>query len=168
MLFVVAAALVDVDGRVLLTQRPEGKPMAGLWEFPGGKVKPDEETPEEALCRELKEELAIRTAPCCIWPLSFVTYPLSDTGQPDKNFDAPAVAASANDAGDMGCNPLAPFPAFDPDDMLLMLLYLCRRWDGLPQPMEGQAMKWVKPSELADYPMPPADVPLVRVIQDNI
>ncbi len=158
MLFVVAAALVDEDGRVLLAERPQGKPMAGLWEFPGGKVAADE-TPEEALVRELQEELAIRTAPCCLRALTFVTHPLGDSGQPDG--EAELLTPE-------GCNPLAELPPQDPDDMLLMLLYLCRRWHGIPQPCENQAIKWVRPQAMGDFPMPPADKPLVRVLQDML
>ena len=154
MLFVVAAALVDADGRVLLAQRPAHKPMAGLWEFPGGKVHA-EECPEDALVRELKEELGIVTSTGCLYPAGFITHPLSEaSGQPDQEI---------SDCG--GCNPLAPPRALDPDGQLLLLLYLCRRWEGAPQAHEGQALKWVRPQEMNALPMPPADRPLVAAIR---
>jgi 8-oxo-dGTP diphosphatase len=127
-LLVSAVALVDVDGRVLLARRPPGKPMAGLWEFPGGKVKEDE-TPEAALIRELKEELAIDVAESCLAPLTFASH---------------------------------RYPDFD----LLMPLYVCRRWNGQPTPQEGQELKWVRAARLGDYPMPPADKPLIAILQD--
>ncbi|MGD9739128.1 MAG: 8-oxo-dGTP diphosphatase MutT [Bauldia sp.] len=128
LVLVAAGALIDTDGRVLITQRPEGKSMSGLWEFPGGKVESDE-TPEAALVRELREELGITTGARCLSPLSFVSH----------------------DYGDFH---------------LLMPLYLCRKWDGIPQPLEGQALKWVWPKSLGDYPMPPADLPLVTALTD--
>jgi len=127
-LLVSAAALVDVDGRVLLAQRPEGKAMAGLWEFPGGKVEAGE-TPEAALIRELQEELAIDTKESCLAPLTFTR--------------------------------------FEYDDFhLLLLLYVCRRWQGTPVPKENNPITWVRPPRLGDYPMPPADKPLVAMLQD--
>lgn len=125
---VAAVALVDVDGRVLIAQRPEGKAMAGLWEFPGGKVDPGE-TPEAALIRELKEELDIDTAESCLAPLTFASH----------RYD---------------------------DFHLLMPLYVCRRWHGVVTPQEGQATAWVRPMRLSDYPMPPADAPLIAMIRD--
>ena len=125
---VVAVGLIDVDGRVLIAQRPEGKKMAGLWEFPGGKVDPGE-TPEVALIRELKEELNIDTKESCLAPFTFASH------------------------------------AYD-DFHLLMPLYLCRRWWGSVAPQEGQAVKWVRPVRLGDYPMPPADKPLVAMLRD--
>ena len=125
---VAAVALVDADGRVLIAQRPEGKSMAGLWEFPGGKVH-EGETPEAALIRELKEELAIDVKEACLAPLTFASH---------------------------------RYETFH----LLMPLYVCRRWEGTVAPQEGQAMKWVGPAQLADYPMPPADKPLVAVMRD--
>lgn len=128
LLLVAAVALVDPDGRVLLARRPEGKPMAGLWEFPGGKVQPGE-TPEAALIRELKEELDIDVAAACLGPFTFASH---------------------------------AYPAFH----LLMPLYLCRRWGGEMRPVEGQTLAWVQPRKLADYPMPPADVPLVAMLRD--
>jgi 8-oxo-dGTP diphosphatase len=127
-LLVVAAGLIDVDGRVLIAQRPEGKAMAGLWEFPGGKVGLGE-MPEAALIRELKEELAIDTKESCLAPFTFASH------------------------------------AYD-DFHLLMPLYLCRRWWGRVAPQEGQAVKWVRPVRLGDYPMPPADKPLVAMLRD--
>ena len=134
MLLVSAVALIDRDGRVLMAQRPEGKPMAGLWEFPGGKIKPGE-TPETALIRELDEELGINTAASCLAPLSFASH---SYGPSDDR------------------------PAFH----LLMMLYVCRRWQGRPQPIEGGALKWVWPQQLRDYPMPEADIPLIAALQD--
>ena len=120
---VAACALVDADGRVLLAQRPEGKPMAGLWEFPGGKVETGE-TPEQTLIRELEEELGIVVKEACLAPLTFASHSY-------------------------------------PDFHLLMPLYVCRRWDGIVAAREGQRLSWVRPNRLRDYPMPPADVPLV-------
>ncbi len=123
-----AVALIDPDGRVLLAQRPEGKSMAGLWEFPGGKVEPGE-TPEAALIRELKEELGIDTWQSCLAPLTFASH---------------------------------AYPEFH----LLMPLFVCRRWQGTATPHEGQALAWVRPGSLRDYPMPPADLPLVAILRD--
>ena len=120
--------MVDADGRVLLAQRPEGKSMAGLWEFPGGKVEAGE-TPEAALIREIGEELAIDTAESCLAPLSFVSH------------------------------------AYD-DFHLLMLVYVCRKWKGTPRPVEGGKLIWARAALLRDYDMPPADLPLIAVIQD--
>ena len=134
MLLVSAVALIDSDGRVLLAQRPEDKPMAGLWEFPGGKIEPDE-TPEAALIRELDEELGINTATACLAPLSFASHSYAATSKRE---------------------------AFH----LLMLLYVCRRWQGRPQPVEGGALKWVWPQQLREYPMPEADIPLIAPLQD--
>ena len=129
-----AVALIDRDGRVLLAQRPKGRSMAGLWEFPGGKIEPGE-TPEKALIRELNEELGINTEQSCLAPLSFVSHSYDKTK-----------------AG-------APFH-------LLMLLYVCRRWQGNPLPIEGGKLKWVRPQSLREYSMPDADVPLVAALQD--
>ncbi len=127
-LLVAAVALVDVDGRVLIARRPEGKAMAGLWEFPGGKVGPGE-TPEEALIRELEEELGIDVTENCLAPFTFASH------------------------------------AYDRFH-LLMPLYVCRVWEGSVRPLEGQALKWVRPVRLGDYPMPPADRPLVAMLRD--
>ncbi len=124
---VTAVALVDADGRVLLAQRPEGKSLAGLWEFPGGKVEPGE-TPEAALIRELHEELGIDTHASCLAPLTFASY------------------------------------SYD-DFHLLMPLFICRRWKGIAQPREGQRLAWVRSQDLRSYEMPPADVPLIPIIQ---
>ena len=134
MLLVSAAALIDHDGRVLLARRPEDKQMAGLWEFPGGKIEPGE-TPETALIRELDEELGINTAATCLAPLSFTShsYAATDTQQ-----------------------------AFH----LLLLLYVCRRWQGQPRPIEGGTLKWIRPQQLRDYPMPEADISLIAALQD--
>ena len=134
MLLVSAAALIDRDGRVLLAQRAKGRPMAGLWEFPGGKIEPGE-TPETALIRELNEELGINTAASCLAPLSFASH----------SYDASDSRAAFH---------------------LLMMLYVCRRWQGRPQPIEGGALKWVRPQQLRDYPMPEADIPLIAALQD--
>jgi 8-oxo-dGTP diphosphatase len=127
-LTVVAVALVDPDGRVLLAQRPEGKSMAGLWEFPGGKIAPGE-TPEAALIRELHEELGIDVAEACLAPFTFASH---------------------------------RYERFH----LLMPLYVCRRWKGTPVPREGQQLAWVRPARLGEYPMPPADKPLIAMLQD--
>jgi 8-oxo-dGTP diphosphatase len=123
-----ACALVDIEGRVLLAQRPEGKSMAGLWEFPGGKVEPGE-APETALIRELKEELEIDVTASCLAPFTFASH---------------------------------AYEKFH----LLMPLYVCRKWQGIPSPVEGQTLKWVRPAKMIDYPMPPADEPLVAMLRD--
>ena len=128
MILVAAVALVDRDGRVLLAQRPPGKSMAGLWEFPGGKVDPGE-TPEIALIRELHEELGIDTWASCLAPLTFASH---------------------------------AYETFH----LLMPLFACRKWQGQPIPREGQTLKWVYPSDMRDYPMPPADLPLIPILRD--
>ena len=128
LLLVAACALVDTDRRVLLAQRPQGKQLAGLWEFPGGKVEPGE-TPEECLVRELNEELGIETEIPCLAPLTFASH------------------------------------SYD-DFHLLMPLYVCRRFEGTARGMEGQALKWVRPRDFRDYPMPPADEPLIPILQD--
>jgi 8-oxo-dGTP diphosphatase len=128
LLLVVAVALVDVDGRVLVSERPAGKQLAGLWEFPGGKVEPDER-PEQTLIRELAEELGIRVEEPCLAPLTFASHAY-------------------------------------PDFHLLMPLYVCRRWTGTPRPMEGQALRWVRPKALRDLAMPPADAPLIPFLID--
>ncbi len=125
---VVAVALIDVDGRVLIAKRPEGKTLAGLWEFPGGKVEPGER-PEAALIRELREELGIEVSESCLAPFVFASH------------------------------------AYD-SFHLLMPLYLCRRWDGVVAAREHAALAWVRPDRLSDYPMPPADEPLVAWLRD--
>jgi len=127
-LLVVACALVDTDRRVLIAQRPEGKHMAGMWEFPGGKLEPGE-TPEAALIRELREELAVETKEACLAPLSFASHSYEHMH-------------------------------------LLMPLYVCRRWQGMPVAREHKALKWVRPQALRDYPMPPADEPLIAALCD--
>ena len=129
-LLVVAAALVDGEGRVLIAQRPQGKQLAGQWEFPGGKVE-DGETPEDALIRELQEELGIEVKRACLAPFVFASH---------------------------------TYDSFH----LLMPLYLIRRWEGEPQRREHTAIKWVRPNDMRDYPMPPADLPLVAWLQDFI
>jgi 8-oxo-dGTP diphosphatase len=123
LVLVAACALIDADGRVLIAQRPQGKSMAGLWEFPGGKVEPGER-PEQCLIRELKEELGIIVREECLAPLTFASHSY-------------------------------------PDFHLLMPLYICRRWEGIVTAQEQQALKWVRPVELKNYPMPPADEPLI-------
>ncbi|MEL7467448.1 MAG: 8-oxo-dGTP diphosphatase MutT [Pseudomonadota bacterium] len=125
---VAAVALIDPDGRVLLAQRPQGKSMAGLWEFPGGKVEAGE-TPEACLIRELHEELGIDTWESCLAPLTFASHSYEDFH-------------------------------------LLMPLFACRKWDGIVQGREGQALAWVKPRDFGTYPMPPADIPLIPILRD--
>jgi 8-oxo-dGTP diphosphatase len=128
LLLVVAAALIDADGRVLLAQRPKGKRLEGLWEFPGGKIDANER-PEDALIRELSEELGIAVQAACLAPLTFASYTYEDFH-------------------------------------LLMPLYICRKWEGFVQPLDGQTLKWVRPKRLRDYPMPPADEPLIPHLVD--
>jgi 8-oxo-dGTP diphosphatase len=123
-----AVALIDPDSRVLIAQRPEGKSMAGLWEFPGGKVEPGE-TPESALIRELDEELGINTWESCLAPLTFASHSYEDFH-------------------------------------LLMPLFACRKWEGTPMSREQQALKWIRTSELRDFPMPPADIPLISILRE--
>jgi 8-oxo-dGTP diphosphatase len=122
-LLVAACALIDADGRVLIAQRPPGRPMAGLWEFPGGKIEPGER-PEETLIRELNEELGITVKEACLAPLTFASHGYTDFH-------------------------------------LLMPLYVCRRWEGTIAAREGQQLAWVRPNRLKEYPMPPADLPLI-------
>ena len=128
MVLVAAVVLIDTDGRILLAQRPKGKSMAGLWEFPGGKVESGE-TPEAALIRELHEELGIETWSSCLAPLTFASHAY-------------------------------------PDFHLLMPLFACRRWQGTPAAREGQTLAWVRARDLRNYPMPPADVPLIPILRD--
>jgi 8-oxo-dGTP diphosphatase len=123
LLLVAACALVDADGRVLIAERPVGRTMAGLWEFPGGKVEAGER-PEETLIRELKEELGIVVKEACLAPFTFASHTY-------------------------------------PDFHLVMPLYVCRRWDGIATAQEGQRLAWVRPNRLEEYPMPPADLPLI-------
>jgi 8-oxo-dGTP diphosphatase len=127
-LHVVACALIDRDGRVLLAERPKGRSMEGLWEFPGGKIE-EGETPEKALIRELNEELGIDTSENCLAPFTFASHSYEEFH-------------------------------------LLMPLYICRKWKGHIMGKENQNLKWVKPNKLTDYPMPPADVPLVAMLRD--
>ena len=128
LLLVVAVALIDADGRVLISERPAGKSLAGLWEFPGGKIEPGER-PEATLIRELAEELGIVVKADCLAPLTFASH------------------------------------AYD-DFHLLMPLYACRRWEGTARPLEGQRLAWVRATKLRDYPMPPADEPLIPALMD--
>ena len=128
MVLVSAVALIDVDGRILIAQRPEGKTMAGLWEFPGGKVETGE-TPEAALIRELHEELGIETWSSCLAPLTFASHGYEDFH-------------------------------------LLMPLFACRKWDGVPVSREGQKLKWVRANDLTQYQMPAADLPLIPILRD--
>jgi len=123
-----AAALVDRDGRVLIAQRPEGKAMAGLWEFPGGKVEPGE-SPEAALIRELKEELGLDVTAACLAPFVFASH---------------------------------AYETFH----LLMPLFLCRKWSGVPEAREHAGLKWVRPKDMGAFPMPPADAPLIAHLRD--
>jgi 8-oxo-dGTP diphosphatase len=128
LLLVAACALIDPDGRVLVARRPKGKAMAGLWEFPGGKVGPGE-TPEACLIRELREELGVDTEAACLAPLTFASH---------------------------------AYPGFH----LLMPLWVCRRWRGDPESREGQALRWVRPRQLRDLPMPDADRPLIPFLEE--
>ena len=128
LVLVVACALLDPDGRVLLAQSPPGKNMGGLWEFPGGKVESGE-APEETLIRELHEELGITVKEACLAPFTFASHAYTDFH-------------------------------------LLMPLYVCRRWEGTPQPLEHSALKWVRPKDMESYPMPPADLPLIPMLRD--
>jgi 8-oxo-dGTP diphosphatase len=127
MIIVVAAALVDPDGRILLQQRQAASSMAGLWEFPGGKIEPGE-TPEQALIRELAEELAIGVDQACLAPATFASAALGDRH-------------------------------------LLLLLYVCRKWRGVPQPLAADALRWVRPAQMHTIAMPPADVPLIGLLE---
>lgn len=125
-----AVALIDADGRVLLNQRPEGKHLAGMWEYPGGKVESGE-SPERALIREIREELGVELCERCFAPLSFVSHAYEEF-------------------------------------QLLMLLYVAHRWEGIPQSREGQALTWKRPAEMRAMPMPPADVPLIHVLEEYV
>jgi|SRR5579871_4081487 len=128
LVLVAACALIDPDGRVLIAKRPAGKAMAGLWEFPGGKIEPGEK-PEDSLIRELKEELDIEVTEACLAPFTFASHSYEDFA-------------------------------------LLMPLFVCRRWNGIPKAIEHQELQWVRPKDLPDYPMPPADRPLVSMLRD--
>ncbi|MGD0865873.1 MAG: 8-oxo-dGTP diphosphatase MutT [Rhizomicrobium sp.] len=128
LVLVAACALIDPDGRVLIAERPPGKNMAGLWEFPGGKIEAGER-PEETVIRELKEELGIDVKEPCLAPFTFASHSY-------------------------------------PDFQLLMPLFVCRRWEGIVTPREGQAIKWVRPRDLNAYKMPPADLPLIPMLRD--
>jgi 8-oxo-dGTP diphosphatase len=128
LLLVSACALIDADKRVLIARRPEGKPLAGLWEFPGGKVEAGE-TPEDALIRELREELSIRVTKPCLAPLTFASH---------------------------------GYPEFH----ILLALFICRKWEGTPEPRESQEIKWVRANRLREFPMPPADQPLISHLAD--
>lgn len=127
LLFVVAAALVDGDGRLLVQRRPAGKPLAGLWEFPGGKLE-EGETPEQALIRELAEELAIDVEAACLAPACFASDTLGDRH-------------------------------------LLLLVYVCRKWRGTPAARHAEALRWVRPAELYALDTPPADKPLIGLLE---
>jgi 8-oxo-dGTP diphosphatase len=128
LVLVAACALIDPDGRVLIAQRPEGKNLAGLWEFPGGKIEKGER-PEETAIRELREELGIAVQEPCLAPFTFASHSYAEFH-------------------------------------LLMPLFVCRRWEGTPKPLEHAAIKWVRPKDMADYPMPPADPPLIPMLRD--
>ncbi len=128
LLLVSAVALIDSVDRILLGRRPIDKPMPGLWEFPGGKINLGE-TPEEALIRELKEELGIDTKESCLAPIAFASH----------RYD---------------------------EFHLLMPLFVCRVWEGIPHPIEGQELAWVTIADMRNYPMPPADTPLVEMLRD--
>jgi 8-oxo-dGTP diphosphatase len=128
LLLVAACAMIDADKRVLIAQRPQGKPMAGLWEFPGGKVE-EGETPEDTIIRELREELGVTVTKPCLAPLSFTSHDY-------REFH------------------------------ILMPLFVCRRWEGEPVPRLAQQLKWVRANRLRDFPMPPADQPLISHLAD--
>ncbi len=128
LVLVIACALIDPDGRVLMAQRPAGKNLAGLWEFPGGKMEAGER-PEDTLIRELREELGIEVKEPCLAPFSFASHSYADFH-------------------------------------LLMPLYICRRWEGMPQALEHQAIKWLMPKDMAQLPLTPADIPLVPMLRD--
>ena len=130
LVLVAAGAFIDSDGRVLLALRPPSKPMAGLWEFPGGKIEQGER-PEDSLIREAREELGVVVEPACLSPLAFASHTY-------------------------------------PDFHLLMPLYMCRRWSGIPRALEGQTLAWVRESRLKDYPMPPADEPLIGPLRERL
>ncbi|MFN3835776.1 MAG: (deoxy)nucleoside triphosphate pyrophosphohydrolase [Glycocaulis sp.] len=131
LLLVAACALVDPDGRVLIAQRPDGKALAGFWEFPGGKIEPGEH-PEGAIVRELREELGVEPCERCLQPFAFSSHPLQDGRH------------------------------------LLMPLYVCRKWDGFPDPKEGQRIAWVMPRDLNSYRLLPADIPLAAELRDRL
>jgi 8-oxo-dGTP diphosphatase len=124
---VVAAALLDGEGRILLQQRAPGRVMAGLWEFPGGKVEMGEQ-PEDALARELAEELGIEIDPADFTPACFAS-------------------------------------AEAPGRHMILLLYLCRRWRGEPAPLDASALAWLRPAEMNPHDMPPADAPLIPLLE---
>jgi 8-oxo-dGTP diphosphatase len=128
LVLVIACALIDPDGRVLMAQRPAGKNLVGLWEFPGGKMEAGER-PEDTLIRELREELGIEVKEPCLAPFSFASHSYADFH-------------------------------------LLMPLYICRRWEGMPQALEHQAIKWLMPKDMAQLPLTPADIPLVPMLRD--
>ena len=125
---VAAGVITDARGRILLARRTEGRDLAGLWEFPGGKVEAGE-APEETVVREIREEIGVETKIDCLAPLTFASHSYEDFH-------------------------------------LLMPLYVCRRFWGVPQPREGQTLKWVRPRQMRDYPMPPADLPLIPHLID--
>lgn len=127
---VVCVALIDADDRILIAKRPEGKAMAGLWEFPGGKIESGE-TPEESLVRELKEELGIETKGSCLAPFTFASHSYDDFN-------------------------------------LIMLLYVCRKWQGYPQGAEGQELKWIPANRLSQYDMPEANASLIAMLRDLV
>jgi 8-oxo-dGTP diphosphatase len=128
--YVSCGILVDKDRKILISTRPKGKNMDGLWEFPGGKMEKNE-VPEVALARELEEELGIQTSPSCMYPLTFTSY-----RYPDKH--------------------------------LIMFVFICRKWNGIPLSKEGQQLKWINPRELSDYNMPPANFGLISAVRDNL
>jgi 8-oxo-dGTP diphosphatase len=158
LVLVAAAALLDTRGRVLLARRPPGKPLAGLWEFPGGKVEPSDASPEAALARELREELGVEVAAGDLFPLAFASHAYG--GGASTASDGAESNADGGDgtSGGVPATKQAPFH-------LLMPLWGCRRWAGAPAALEGQELAWAAAVELDGFAMPPADAPLLPAVR---
>lgn len=155
--FVAAVALIDPDSRILMARRPAGKAMAGLWEFPGGKIEPGE-MPEAALIRELREELGIEVCHSCLSPGPFITH--AYTNEPPK--EEPGCGCPVDDKNFIPAHEMGVKNEFH----LTMLLYLCRKWKGIPEAREGQTLKWYGLQEIRALALPPADVPLVAMLRN--